>query len=119
MANPAKRRVSDTVGDGDGGADASADGAASSTPTTSKRVTPPKAKAAARRYTPPPPESRRPPPRRWVPFAMFGLWALGLVLIVTNYMGVLPGSADGGNGWYLIAGLVAILGGIVAATQHR
>ena len=117
MANPAKRRVSDTVGDGD--ADAPSGAAAPSTPTSSKRVTPPKAKAAAKRYTPPSPESRRPPSRRWVPFVMFGLWALGLVLIMTNYMGILPGSADGGNGWYLIAGLVAILGGIVAATQHR
>jgi len=117
MANPAKRRVSDTAGDGS--SDAPGGTAVPSTSTTSKRVTPPKAKAAAKRYTPPPPESRRPPARRWVPFAMFGLWALGLVLIVTNYMGVLPGSADGGNGWYLIAGLVAILGGIIAATQHR
>lgn len=118
MANPAKRKVSDTA---DGGSDGTSDGDGSTgAPTTSKRVTPPKAKAAAaKRYTPPPPEARRPRSRRWVPFAMFGLWALGLILIMTNYMGVLPGSSDGGNGWYLIAGLVAILGGIVAATQHR
>lgn len=50
---------------------------------------------------------------------MFGLWGLGLVMIMANYMELLPGSADGGNGWYLIAGLMAILGGIVAATQLR
>jgi LPXTG-motif cell wall-anchored protein len=50
---------------------------------------------------------------------MFALWALGLLLIVLNYMGVLPGTADGGNGWYLVAGLVSILAGIMVATQYR
>ena len=50
---------------------------------------------------------------------MFALWGLGLAVIVLNYMGVLPGSGDGGNGWYLVAGLMSILGGIVVATQYH
>jgi uncharacterized membrane protein HdeD (DUF308 family) len=50
---------------------------------------------------------------------MFALWGLGLLLIVLNYMGVLPGASDGGNGWYLVAGLVSILAGIMVATQYR
>ena len=54
-----------------------------------------------------------------MPILMFGLWAAGLLVIILNYMGVLPGAADGGNGWYLVAGLVSILGGIMVATQYR
>lgn len=61
----------------------------------------------------------RPPSPIWVPIAMFGLWGFGLLIIILNYMDVLPGTGDGGNGWYLIAGLVAILGGIVAATKYH
>ena len=92
------------------------------------KVLPPKAKAKAKagpqaapaRYTPAAPATgRRGPSPKWVPILMFALWALGLLLIVLNYMGVLPGSGDGGNGWYLVAGLVSILGGIMVATQYR
>jgi hypothetical protein len=50
---------------------------------------------------------------------MFSLWGIGLLMILLNYMGVLPGSADNGNGWYLVGGLAAILGGIITATQYR
>lgn len=110
MATPGKRKV-DTDG---------------TTSASSGRVTPPKAKAKAKaatasptRYTPPTTGAKRGPSPRWVPVLMFGLWALGLALIILNYMGVLPGSSDGGNGWYLIAGLGAVLSGIVVATQYR
>ncbi len=71
------------------------------------------------RYTPPVPASRRGPSPRWVPVLMFGLWIIGLAMIILNYMGVLPGSEDGGNGFYLVGGLAAILGGIITATQYR
>lgn len=74
---------------------------------------------APRRYTAPIPASKRGPSPRWVPVLMFGLWGLGLAMILLNYMEVLPGSADGGNGLYLVGGLAAILAGIVAATQYR
>jgi hypothetical protein len=50
---------------------------------------------------------------------MFGLWGLGLLVIILNYMMVLPGTSGGGNGWYLLAGLMSILGGILTATQYR
>lgn len=111
MANPAKRRLTDDD--------------TSSAPEKAK-VVPPKAKAKARaqdaptRYTPSRPASGvKGPSPRWVPVLMFALWGVGLLLIVLNYMGVLPGAADGGNGWYLVAGLVSILGGIMVATQYR
>lgn len=74
---------------------------------------------ASKRYTAPVPSARRRPSPRWVPMLMFGLWGVGLLLIILNYMGVLPGSADGGNGWYLVAGLGSILVGIITATQYH
>ncbi len=116
MAKPAKRRVEGS-GAGDGSDTASRSTAAKSTP--SKRVTPKTADRPSSRYTPPGTGAPRGPSPRWVPILMFGLWGLGLLVIVLNYMGVLPGSADGGNGWYLVGGLAAILGGIMVATQYR
>ena len=74
---------------------------------------------AGGRYTPPIPAATRGPSPRWVPVLMFALWGVGLAMILLNYMGLLPGSDDGGNGWYLIGGLGLILGGIVTATQYR
>jgi hypothetical protein len=154
MANPAKRKVTDTSSDGTdgtedsdstggaaaagsdgavaggtakaaGGAPKAATGSAAAKPA---KVVPPKAKARAKaspqatpaRHTPPKPAGKRAGPSpRWVPVLMFALWGLGLLLIVLNYMGVLPGASDGGNGWYLVAGLVSILSGIMVATQYR
>lgn len=75
--------------------------------------------AGARGYTSPAATQFRPPSPIWVPITMFGLWGFGLLIIILNYMDVLPGTGDGGSGWYLIAGLVAILGGIVAATKYH
>jgi len=50
----------------------------------------------------------------WVPVLMFALLGLGALLIIINYLGVLPGGTDN---WYLLAGLGMILGGIITATQ--
>ena len=132
MANPAKRAADDPR--------PSTSGKSTDAPA---RVVPPKAKAKAkaggraaakpgatpppgagssdpaRRYTAPTARAAKRPSPRWVPILMFGLWAAGLLVIILNYMGVLPGAADGGNGWYLVAGLVSILGGIMVATQYR
>jgi hypothetical protein len=124
MANPAKRKVGGT----DGAEETEKDAGAAAAPvtkggaTTSKRVTPPKAKVAAEsagRYTAPNTGAKKGPSPRWVPILMFTLWGLGLLLIILNYMEVLPGSDPDGNGWYLVAGLGSILGGIMVATQYR
>jgi hypothetical protein len=73
------------------------------------------APSASSRYTPPVPrEMKFSPP--WVPVLMFALLGVGLVVIFLNYLGVLPGGTD--NRWLLV-GLVAILGGIITATQYR
>ena len=47
---------------------------------------------------------------------MFVLLGLGILLIVLNYVSVFPGAP---SWWYVAAGLVLILLGIVAASQYR
>lgn len=74
------------------------------------------ATSASSRYTPPTPKEFRESPR-WVPVLMFGLLILGALVIFFNYLGLLlPGAT---NNWYLVVGLVLILGGIITATQYR
>jgi hypothetical protein len=56
------------------------------------------------------------PTRPWIPWLMFALLAIGGLLIVLNYVGVWPNSP---SNWYLLAGIVAITGGFITATQLR
>jgi hypothetical protein len=74
---------------------------------------------AGGRYTAPIPAEKKGPSPMWVPVLMFAFWVVGLAMIILNYMGVLPGSGDNGNGWYLVGGLASILAGIITATQYR
>ena len=71
--------------------------------------------AASGRYTPPIPREFK-ESSKLVPVLMFGLLALGMLVIVVNYMDVLPGGA---NNWYLLGGLVSITAGFVVATRYR
>ncbi len=123
MAKPAKRRIEGTTtASGDSASSSSSPGndVTKAPKATSKRVTPKGDGRPSGRYTPPGTRSAsKGPSPRWVPVLMFGLWTVGLLVIILNYMGVLPGSADGGNGWYLVGGLTAILAGIMVATQYR
>jgi len=81
----------------------------------SNRVTPKGTRPEGAAYEAPSPRRAMPSPA-WVPVLMFGLLALGIAVIVLNYVEVMPGSPT--NTWLLI-GLGAILGGIVTATQYR
>jgi hypothetical protein len=67
------------------------------------------------RYTPPVPREAKVSPA-WVPVLMFTLLAVGALLILLNYLDVLPG---GTSNAYLGGGLAAICGGIIVATQYR
>ena len=67
------------------------------------------------RYTPPVPKEFKVSPT-WVPVLMFTLLGVGMLTIVTNYMGILPGGASNG---YLLAGLVMITGGFITATRYH
>lgn len=75
------------------------------------RATPP----PSSRYTPPIPKEDKVSPR-WVPFVMFTLLLIGMGVIVSNYLGILPGEA---KNEYLFLGLGFITGGFIAATQYR
>ena len=70
---------------------------------------------ASSRYTPPVPKEYKVSPW-YIPVLMFGLLAIGLIVIFLNYLGVLPG---GTKNSYLLLGLGFILGGIMTATQYR
>lgn len=66
------------------------------------------------RYTPPVPKQYKVSPR-WVPVLMGLMLALGMVVIVFNYLGLVPGGEA--SNWYLLAGLGLITGGFVVATR--
>ncbi len=104
MAKPVKRRV------------------------TGSRVTPKGTSDAGKgspgstgRYTPPIPREMKVSPT-WVPVLMFVLLGLGVIVIIGNYVGVLPGWGflpdDTSNMWLLV-GLGLVLGGILTATQYH
>ena len=67
------------------------------------------------RYTPPIPRTQRVSPR-WVPVLILTLLILGVLVIVINYLGILPGGA---SNWYLLLGLALIVGGFVTATNYH
>ena len=67
------------------------------------------------RYTPPIPSEYKVSPI-WVPILMFTLLGLGMVVILCNYLGVVPGDT---SNWYLLLGLGLILAGIITATQYH
>lgn len=67
------------------------------------------------KYTPPVPKTVRKSPR-WFGGMVLALLVLGVLLILLNYMTVLPGSV---SAWYLVAGLVVIFLGFVMATRYR
>jgi hypothetical protein len=75
------------------------------------RVTP----AASSRYTPPVPKEMKVSPK-WVPILMFACLGLGMLMILTNYLGALPGGASNG---YLIGGLALITAGFIIATRYH
>lgn len=76
------------------------------------RYTPPE---QGGRYTPPVPRKVRRSPV-WYGPALLLLLILGVLMILLNYLSVLPGSV---SGWYLIGGLAMIFVGFIMATRYR
>ncbi|HEV2311260.1 MAG TPA: cell division protein CrgA [Acidimicrobiia bacterium] len=74
------------------------------------------APAKPSRYTPPKPKTAKRSPL-WVPATMFTALGLGLVVILGNYLQLLPGGTAR-NG-YLFVGLGLLVGGFVLSTQLR
>jgi hypothetical protein len=75
----------------------------------------PRSKSKRSRYTPPPPK-KAPPSPPWVPVLMFTGFGLGVLIIVLNYLNLLPGDANNVN---LFIGLGFITAGFLLATQYR
>lgn len=71
--------------------------------------------AESGRYTPPIPREYK-ESSKLVPITMFTLLIAGMLVIVVNYLDVLPGGA---NNWYLLGGLVSITAGFIVATRYR
>ena len=67
------------------------------------------------RYTPPVPKQQRVSPT-WVPVLMFTLLIAGVLVVIANYMSLLPGEA---SNLYLFLGLGFITGGFITATRYR
>jgi Cell division protein CrgA len=70
----------------------------------------------SKRYTPPTPQSKKRSPL-WVPVAMFTAIGCGLVVIMLNYLGLLPGGEAQNSD--LILGLALMIVGFVLSTQYR
>jgi len=75
----------------------------------------PQSKSKRTRYTPPPPK-KAPPSPLWFGVAITTCLLVGLVIVVTNYIGLLPGDAENR---YLIIGLVFISAGFMMATGYH
>jgi Cell division protein CrgA len=76
------------------------------------RYTPPEQSG---RYTRPVPKSIRRSARWYGPLILF-LMIFGILMILLNYLTVLPGSV---SIWYLVAGLVTIFVAFMMATHYR
>jgi Cell division protein CrgA len=79
-----------------------------------KRSKPAPAKSS--RYTPPKPKTAKRSPL-WVPTTMFSALGCGMVVILGNYLQLLPGGAVRNS--YLFLGLGLLVGGFVLSTQLR
>ena len=125
MAKPVKRKVEGGRVTGKPGASAGSQKPGTGSSPASKpgsrsggesgRTTP----STTGRYTAPIPKEFKVSPR-WVPVLMFVLLGLGILIILLNYVGIVPGFGplpDDTSNWYLLIGLALILGGIITATQ--
>jgi len=80
------------------------------------RVTAKGTQPESTRYTPPGVYSQQKVSPQWVPVLMFAFLIIGIVIIVFNYIGWVPGDT---SNWYLLLGLGFVLGGIITATQFH
>jgi Cell division protein CrgA len=74
------------------------------------------APAKPSRYTPPKPKTAKRSPL-WVPVTMFTTLGAGMVVILGNYLQLLPGGSVRNS--YLFLGLGLLVGGFVLSTQLR
>lgn len=78
----------------------------------------PRSKAKRRRYQPPPRKKPKPSPR-WFGILILALMFAGVIVIVVNYLGLIPGTDNQATNLYLFSGLGVIALGFLLATQWR
>ena len=67
------------------------------------------------RYTPPIDKSTRESPR-WLGILILALFILGVLVVILNYAGLLPG---GVNNLWLVAAIGSIFAGLLLATRYH
>lgn len=79
-----------------------------------------KGRKKAKRRPPPPPKpnpiKEKGPSPTWYIVTMFGLMGVGMLIILANYIDVLPG---GTNNTYLLVGLAGIAAGFAMTLNFR
>jgi hypothetical protein len=78
----------------------------------------PKSKSRRRRYQAPPRKKPKPSPRWFGPSILVVMFA-GVIVIVLNYLGLMPGTHGTATNLWLFGGLGMIAAGFLAATQWR
>ena len=67
------------------------------------------------RYTPPIPKNVKTSPR-WMVISIIALFLVGVLVVILNYAGLLPG---GVNNLWLVAAIAAIFAGLILATRYH
>ena len=78
----------------------------------------PKSKSKRRRYQAPPRKKPKASPR-WFGATILGIMFAGVLMIVLNYLGLIPGTHKQATNLYLFVGLGLIAAGFLASTQWR
>lgn len=71
--------------------------------------------ALSGRYTPKADVSKKHSPK-WLLYLLFSFLAVGVLLIVLNFLAILPG---GESSWYLIGGILSLAVGFFVATRYH
>jgi Cell division protein CrgA len=79
------------------------------------RTTPAASSVQSTRYTAPIPKNAKSSPR-WMGITIIALFLLGVLVVILNYAGLLPG---GVNNLWLIAAIGAIFAGLIMATRYH
>jgi hypothetical protein len=83
--------------------------------TSSKTGAGPSGSVQSSRYTPPIDRSQKSSPR-WFGVLVIAMFLLGVLIVILNYAGLLPGGVN--NAW-LIAAIGAIFVGLLLATRYH
>jgi hypothetical protein len=76
----------------------------------------PRSKGKRRRYQAPPKKKHKPSPK-WFGALILFFMAIGVAMIVLNYLSLIPFWHGGASNWFLFGGLGSIALGFVLATQ--